>query len=239
MVRNEWATWQTTAVPRAVGTGDHKLRGKDMLSLLWVAGARRKQTSVARWPDFWRQIGIQKLKNRTVWAKETRHVGGPWPPVCHHWPPGKKSTGTGTRNSSWSGLGFFPKPHQFPLLLVLSLPVTQQTRHLVESTGSTASQLAQILTVTKWRCPWAGHSTSLSSASNNTLFHWLQLYFPPCLCISPTGMHPIVDYISVLWLIEIFSVAHGQAAEPAIHLSWFLRGSHKITLELSTIFCAW
>lgn len=46
----------------------------------------------------------------------------------------------------WSGL--LPKPHQFPLLLVLSLPVTQQTRRLVESTGSTASHLAQILTVT-------------------------------------------------------------------------------------------
>lgn len=32
----------------AVGTGAHKLHRKDVLSLLWVAGARRKQTRVAR-----------------------------------------------------------------------------------------------------------------------------------------------------------------------------------------------
>ena len=88
----------------------------------------------------------------------------------------------------WSGL--LPQAPPVPTPFSLTSSSHWAIQAFVESTGSTASHLAQILTVTYWRCPWASHSTSLSSASNNTLFHWLQLYFFPCLLYFPNWDAP-------------------------------------------------
>lgn len=229
----KWATWQTTAVLRQweLERPQASQKGHAVTALGGWSTQETDQGGQMTWflktgwhPEIKEQNNLGQIDKTCRWNLATSVSPlASREKVHRHW------------NLElflvWSGLLPQAPPVSTPFSPTSSSHWANQA--FVESTGSTASHLAQILTVSYWQCPWAGHSTSLSSASNNTLFHWLQLYFFPCL------LHLIVDYISVPWLIEIFSVAHGQAAEPAIHLSWFLRGSHKITLELSTIFCAW
>lgn len=164
------------------------------------------------------------------------------PPLTYR----EKSTRTGTWSLSWSGLGFFPKPYEFPLLLALPLQFTEQTRGLVESMGSRASRLAQILALSlpeQW--PWAAHSTSLSSASNKTIFHWLQLNFSPCFSYFWNWDVPYGGLrFSFLAHEDIFSGTQSVVSQIRVNCRASrsplpVTGSHKITSELITVSCPW